>query len=460
MLRLAASQLSWEERSLGASLDLHVDTANRYLRNLIMDFYLAGALALCLSISCRSDTAGSPAPGATTALHALEPAASIEVPVASSTEVPAASSTVVAPDAATSDVPAPVMADAIPLEEFLERLDACDVESCRRQLLVARVEGRQLPPKPAWGDFASRLASCKTSECVIELFPVDQRPPIDFGGCKPLDQHISSERFSEDLGLVCRVRVARAKATRRKQFPCKNLGGVNPDFTVNEQRLRMQVLNDLVRQKHLDALGFPSKRSVSANNFTIHASYVVDYPVSDRAGTAQGYARVYFCMSGEPERYHPYFFALVQRGERRADEPDQIPPDVPVLTEYIETPPAKRHVVYQLGEWDSKDAVAYELSDLDGNGIQDLIVIDQHREAETTSYMLRACLFEPKVADCRKLQTTVRFAIDPASLTKLRWSTPLLSVEKGVVTVSLKDTPELQARARFRVRKRQLQPID
>jgi hypothetical protein len=330
--------------------------------------------------------------------------------------------------------------------------------------MVARVEGRPLPPKPAWKDFPSRLASCETEECVIELFPVEQKPPIGLEGCKPLDQRISKETFPEDLGLVCRARVARALAARRKQFPCKDLGSGNADFTIGqEQDFRLLAFNDLLSRQKLGPRGLSvSRGSGTLGGGTIQATYVLDRALRDSQGADQGQARVYFCMSGEPQRYHPYFFAWVRGGEPRADMPDQGRPEIAVMSEYIEEPPAKAHVAYQLGDWKSQAfRQYYELSDLDGDGVEDFVLVEQFNEGKGSRYELSSCLYRPKASDCSRLHSTVRFNGDAASSQATRWSQPLLAIDKRVLTISLKDdSNQERARARFRVAKGRLVQID
>lgn len=449
--------------------------------DLIVLCLLAGCWGGCRGPAPEGDAAESSAPESSDGqrrervLAALEPGAS-----AAGDAVPRAALQTLS-ETAPETAPAATHPDAGPppgaggaggaaeeasVEEFLERLEACETEACRREHVIARAGGSPPPPPPARDerDFASRLKACETSRCVFDLLPIEQRAPIGFDGCRPLDGRVSIAGADDgvELGLFCRLRIARARAAHRKQAPCTDLGGPNPDYTVNHQGLRLLVFNELVRGKHVKRRGWVSSQQALGNNSTLHDSYVFDKGVVDRAGGSRALARAYFCMSGEPGRYYPYFFALLQAAPEGGGSGGAFSPQRTLAAEYIGTLPARPHVVYQLGNVEPGEASLYELADVNGDSVEDLVLLDERWEGATRHYGVRVCLYAPREEACRLLAAPVRLGRRDAGLgVELDTASPVLAVERRRVTVGFRRSDEpATVLARFRVKNRELLQVD
>ena len=262
--------------------------------------------------------AGAEAPSATAAAEAL--AAAAEAPAAG--EPPLAPG---APSAARApSEPAPVPASGRVEDEPAEAPP---------------------PPEAALRKQRSALARCRNEACVLERIPIDAPPPFHEKACSVFDARKPSPSDGLDgLGLVCRMRIARARATFRKQSPCATGNPGNPDFDSSlHEDARLQVYDDLLAAKHLKARGLSQPLTGAGGSFTLHGTHIyrVDLSTSDERIEAQAF----FCISGEPKHYVPYLFSLKQEprhGRTPAKRPE-------VVTEYVANLPVRSpHVLFQL----------------------------------------------------------------------------------------------------------------
>ena len=232
--------------------------------------------------------------------------------------------------------------------------------------------------------------SCTTGQCLGKAIPFDQKPSLSADDCKALDGKTSSSDFDEDLGLLCRLRVARALASFREQAPCIN-DGFNPDWSISlKEPLRLRLLNDLAGAKHFETHGITVEpKGVGYNNSTIHGSYVYNrfFYDTQRAAITYVSAATYFCRSGSPEHYVPFFFVLKINDGPDANQGNSAKLQT-LAMEYVETLPVEpAHAINQIGAMEVGIAFAgYDFGDVNADGKHDLVIIEARFSEPPTGF--------------------------------------------------------------------------
>ncbi|HWO12484.1 MAG TPA: hypothetical protein VNN80_23465 [Polyangiaceae bacterium] len=307
------------------------------------------------------------------------------------------------------------------------------------------------PPEAALRKQRSALARCRNEACVLERIPIDAPPPFHEKACSVFDARKPSPSDGLDgLGLVCRMRIARARATFRKQSPCATGNPGNPDFDSSlHEDARLQVYDDLLAAKHLKARGLSQPLTGAGGSFTLHGTHIyrVDLSTSDERIEAQAF----FCISGEPKHYVPYLFSLKQEprhGRTPAKRPE-------VVTEYVANLPVRSpHVLFQLGDINMFKTARYELVDVNADRFDDLVLLDDRWS--DPKYPLRVCLFTSGAEQCRMLEVDTR--LEPAEPEMAQVE---LSIEQGriITRLSRPNGGDTLARAEYRVNGGELERI-
>jgi len=279
---------------------------------------------------------------------------------------------------------------------------------------------------------AEAIGGCTTESCLLEHIPRGEKPTISMDACKVLDGKLEGD---DDLGMVCRLRIARALATFREQAPCITDEEMNPDWSISiEEPLRLREINERVAASHFSSHGITSERTdTTFNNSTIHSSYIFNTFFYDPNRSPRTYvsSATYFCRSGTPEHYVPFFYVLKINDGPAAEKGQGSSAVLRILAmEYVETlPVGAEHVLHQLGGLAIREMTGYAVADVNGDGHEDVVVVD--KRWSDPKYPLRVCLFESKAEACRMIEVDSGLASD-----KFR-AEPRVRVAGGQITVRL-----------------------
>lgn len=271
----------------------------------------------------------------------------------------------------------------------------------------------------------SLLARCRDEACLFEHIPIASPPTFHAKACAVFETRKPSPSDGfDDLALVCRLRISRARASFRKQSPCGGDDRGNPDCDSSlREDARMQLYHDLLSAKHLKARGLTPPLAGGGGSFTTHRTH--SYRVNLSTHDERIEARAFFCISGEPKHYVPYFFSLKQEPRQRGAAAQRHE----VIAEYVDRlPVCPPHVLFQLGDINMLKTARYELPDVDGDRIDDLILLDERWN--DPRYPLRVCLFTPRAEQCRMLEVDTRLEPPEPQMTQPK----LASDQGGIIT--------------------------
>jgi len=404
-------------------------------------------LAATLLVACNRKKENDAVPSQVTlparpAAEAPVPSTSIAADVPSGVESAAASATSAAAGVAVAEAPAAQGAGAAAAPEPLEPAPA-----------EAEPPPAEDPPPPAavLRKQRSTLARCRDEACLFEHIPIASPPTFHAKACAVLETRKPSPRDGfDDLALVCRMRIARARASFREQSPCGGEDQGNPDFDSSlREDARMQLYADLLSAKHLKARGLTPSLAGGGGSFTLHDTHIYRVDLSTYEEKVEAHA--FFCISGEPKHYVPYFFSFKQEPRQKGATTQRHE----VIAEYVDRLPVRPpHVLFQLGDINMFKTARYELADVDGDRIADLVLLDERWN--DPRYPLRVCLFTPQAEQCRMLEVDTRLEPPEPQMTQLE-----LAIDQGRITTRLVG-PEggaPLATAEYQVREGELQRL-
>jgi len=256
------------------------------------------------------------------------------------------------------------------------------------------------------------LSECKDEDCFYGLIPREQATSYTFDDCKNLDGKISDDVFETDLGMICRLVISRSQASFRKVDPCKNSDELNPDYEFHlNPEIGLQMYLVALQKQYLDKYGVgQGAYSFGNKGSTLYGSYHQSMDSYEKEGNKRHYNfDTYFCLTGEPVRYTPYFYSL----EIYKDPNDPDTSEIKGM-DYIETPPVLDPIIDQFDN--NKDGIkklkdegfsltgldkmenSSLIADLNGDGANDLLLV--FRKYVDSYYLPVLCLYDKNGNSC------------------------------------------------------------
>lgn len=232
----------------------------------------------------------------------------------------------------------------------------------------------------------SALLKCNDESCLRQLIPYDMKNPPSFDVCKPLDGRVSKNDFDEDMGLLCRLVISRAKAGSRPKDACLNDSSANPDWEMNlSQPMLLRSYNETLTEPFLKKFNVGELIvGGSYNNSTIHGSYVYDQQTYEKTGMHREVSRAtYFCITSNPKHYTPYF-SVLKLNKKVAEQT------------YVSVPPEVNLIYYQFPKL-TPAPEALVFTDINKDGKDDLVFI---RHDFMRGYSLGYCLYQEGQPSC------------------------------------------------------------
>lgn len=172
------------------------------------------------------------------------------------------------------------------------------------------------------------LTACNKDDCFYKIITRDKPTTFSFNDCKALDNKTADDLFKTDLGMLCRLVIARNEASFRKTDPCQNSASLNPDFDLSlKNNLELETYNFKLQEQVLKANKISQlDKSDAYNNSTIYNTYVYDYQTNEAKGLKRPISfATYVCITKD-RHYTPYFYTLTVDDKLTA-------------MDFVETPP-------------------------------------------------------------------------------------------------------------------------
>lgn len=282
---------------------------------------------------------------------------------------------------------------------------------------------------------AKSPAGCEDVICVERLLPPLTLPRFNEADCAGLDGRMNGV---EDLGFHCRLRLARARATKRKSGACSLVAGrENYDWDAKIKAVLQPTIYSALTFERLQRrpiAQLPESYELRRGPYRQTAVFERAFRFRDEVGEAhEAELQTFFCLAANPKRQVPYYVAIKVDGRLVSHTPID---SVPLSNERI---------LDQIGSGFEPDYMkAFEIADLDGSGTGDILVLSDHVKE---GFFLTACLHQSGQDRCRPLGPSA--PIDPPEATAAR-----LSVGGGGrINLDLLDERGRQLhRVRYRIR--------
>lgn len=291
------------------------------------------------------------------------------------------------------------------------------------------------------------IKECTNEVCIHALVPPERKLVLPANLCDGLDGKTSNEqKGADDLGLICRLAVARNHAAHRSKIPCRTQP--DTDDTLKQDFLR-RIYNEVSYSStpHKPVNTLPE--SYNANNGVAHGSSFFErqfrYKKNDDDSHEASFM-TYYCITEKPRRYVPYFFVL--RTDGRITSQGEIA-TVPLMQE---------KVLAQLNGFTPEYVKTFQFLDINHDGVKDIVILSDHI---TKGYQVSACLYARNASVCQAIgpspsvdpgegSTSANLTLDKNGLIRL---TTMDDLGKPRGTVSIRITDH-----RFEITKREGNP--
>lgn len=264
---------------------------------------------------------------------------------------------------------------------------------------------------------ASLATNCETERCLRQLIFKSPSASIKSSVCKVYDGRKSKSIFKSDMGVICRLQIARRKAGTRKVRPCHDDGSMSPDWNIELSSWPLWFHARAIYAQTPKALRALARLEKSGyNNSTIYDTYVLGLTKSifyrDVKKPSQRFRfDVYFCQTVDgvhPKFYQPYFYVISKEQKSKGAKDWSL---IGKKMAYIDKPPLARvKVLRQMPRSVKSDFKTFELVDFNQDGKKDVIFIE---ELGHNQYRPGVCLYAKGKASCKKIvaDTTIKSKI-------------------------------------------------
>jgi len=239
---------------------------------------------------------------------------------------------------------------------------------------------------------AKALGQCKSTDCLRATIPSEKGKLLAASDCKVVEGRKDPDEVYLELGSVCRVLVARARAAFRAAAPCVSKGEIDIQPNWDPDLNKMYEL-DL---QNLQLVETPFKRRGIKLNREGHpidgAPYfgIPSFHRIARSGDTLAEFTTYSCIADRPRRYVPFYYSL-RIGE--------ILGEGKIVEEQVVNQPDAIPVLLQSRQFHNDDDMrVFVLADLNCDKKQDIAIV--RHKPETNQYYLAACLFNRRGSDC------------------------------------------------------------
>jgi ankyrin repeat protein len=249
---------------------------------------------------------------------------------------------------------------------------------------------------------AKALGQCKTIDCLRTTIPEEKGKLLAAIGCKVVEGRKDPRDVDLELGSVCRVLVARARAAFRGVAPCVKREGIQPNWDPDLDKMyeldleNLQLAETLFKRRgiKLNRDGHPID---GVPRFGIPAFHRIA-----RSGDRFVELATYYCIADSPRRYVPFYYSL-----RIGDEIGE----GQIVEEQVVNQPDAIPVLLQSRQFHHDDDIrVFVLADLNGDKKQDIAIV--RHKPEANQYYLAACLFNRRGSDCIPVVTHQPINVD------------------------------------------------
>jgi hypothetical protein len=157
---------------------------------------------------------------------------------------------------------------------------------------------------------AKALGQCKSIDCLRATIPSEKGKLLAASDCKVVEGRKDPLDVDLELGSVCRVLVARARAAFRGAAPCVSIGGIQPNWDPDLDKMYELAL------QNLQLAETPFKRrgiKLNRGGHPIGGVPRFGIPAFHRiAGSGDRFVEfaTYSCIADRPRRYVPFYYSL------------------------------------------------------------------------------------------------------------------------------------------------------
>lgn len=290
----------------------------------------------------------------------------------------------------------------------------------------------------------NRLNQCGHEECVRKIILSPDAVDVDEKACKVLEGKPAASIFKEDLGMLCRLFIARKKADLRKKFRCAyDFYAPNPDYSSELSTISHWLYSKVLYKKLPKAKKIiPRILSNANNNSTIYHSYVLSRfeSMKTRRDKVSVEFHTYFCIAevARQQFYIPYFMALKVLGTGKNNDRRGY-----VIMQYIATPPYwEQPIIRQIPRGRLKNK--YEdvlLKDMNDDDLLDLVYLDSPKFKR---FLPGVCLAKIESGACEVLDADL-----PTPKSKIFSVRAVLNATKSRIDVIYQDIFDREPEERY-----------